>query len=273
VDLYALGDEELSACDVILTAYACSHQANCSMWASQFFQDEPLVLAVPGNEGSFVRKARQWAATGDAFMAAVQELSPGRKDIQIRRRALITFAGGWQLAHNILLQPEELERLDACILEDGLHARDLDPWVRLATRAVSQKSWFAMAHTQNGVPSISSKDAHERIFRLATASDPDASQHSIPPYITDPPIPGDGIKVNVMPVRDATGTLILPAQTKIWTKDSLEASHNAGNLYMFEYRGHDRPDHAYVAYHVAPRLWRLLAEHWTDAARTVHPQT
>jgi len=259
--------------DVILTAYAWSAQANCAAWASSYFLDEPLVLAVPGSEGSFVRKGRQWAASGDAFRAAIQELSPQHKDITIGRRALVCVSGGWQLVHHILLNQQERILLDACIIQDGPHTKEVDPWVHFAERAAKGEAWFMMAHNIQTIVPYSAKDTAERIFRLAAEAHPNGPRYALPDYLARPVIPKDGIKAHVVPVRDATGRLILPAQTKIWTKDSLDYWENLGDMYRLQYKGQDRPDLAYLAYHVAPRLWRLLGEHWMGAVRKPLPQT
>ena len=253
---------------MILTAYANSSQAPCATWAKQFFMDEPIVLVVPGSDGTFFRKGRQWASSGDAFRAALQELAPKFKDVEIRRRGLVTFSGGWQLANQILLQEES--RVDAYILEDGLHTKELDPWVQFAKRAAAGDAWMVMAHTQIKPPYVSAKETNSYIFREASTEGMLYKQ--LPEYLLNPIIPADGVKVTVLPVRDANGSIIMPAQTKIWTKDSLVHWENVGNLYRLEYSGDDRPDHVYVAHHTAPRLWRMLGEHWMGVSQRSLPQ-
>jgi hypothetical protein len=253
--------------DVILTAYACSPQAPCSQWAEEFFTEAPLVLRVPGSPGTFLKKGRQWAATGDAFRAALDELVPGHR-VQIRRRGLVTFSGGWQLGHQILLK--EQDRLDAYILEEGIHSRDLDHWVNFATRAANGDAWMAMAHSQIAPPYVSTKETNETVFRRAVERN-DASEaprtklEELPDYLANPEIPEDGIRITVSAVKDlSSGKVVLPAQTKVWDKDCLESWDNRGNLYLFEYAGNDRSDHCYIAWHVAPRLWKLLADRWRE---------
>lgn len=252
----------MPARDVILTAYACSAQSPCSVWAREMFEEEPIVLAVPGSGGNFMKKGRQWSATGDAFRAALRELAPQHKDVEIRRRAIVTFSGGWQLTHNILLQPKEQELLDACILEDGLHSDEVDHWVSFAKRAAGGKAWMMMAHSRITPPYVSSKITNGMVFRGAIADGSLPRLDQLPAYVANPLLPSEGIRIPVSSVKDATGKVIMPAETKVWTKDCLVDWDNRGNLYLLEYEGDDRPDHIYIAWQVAPRLWQMLADHW-----------
>jgi len=258
----------MPARDVILTAYACSSQAPCSKWA-KLFDEEPIILAVPGSGGTFLKKGRQWGATGDAFRAALRELAPEHKDVEIRRRGLVTFSAGWQLGHHMLLNTKEQELLDAYILEDGLHSKDLDHWVNFATRAANGDAWMALAHSQIVPPFVSTKETNEEVFRRAVerndmSSAPRTKLEALPDYLANPEIPSDGVKITVSAVKDTSGKVVMPAQTKVWEKDCLVSWDNRGNLYLFEYAGNDRPDHCYIAWNVAPRLWKLLAEHWNE---------
>lgn len=252
--------------DVVLTAYACSAQAPCSLWARQLFDEEPIVLAVPGTPGNFLRKGRQWAATGDAFRAALRELDPRYKDVGIRRRALVTFSGGWALTHNILLQPREQDLLDACILEDGLHSDEMDHWVNFAKRAAGGMAWMMMAHSQVTPPYASSKVTNEIVFRRAINEGAIPKCKGLPDYLLNPEIPKEGIRIPVSAVKDATGRVVMPAETKFWDKDCLVSWANRGNLYLLEYEGGGRPDPLYIAWVTAPHLWRMLADHWNHSA-------
>lgn len=258
---------EMPARDVIITAYACSPQAPCSQWAKEMFDEEPIILTIPGAGGAFLKKSRQWSATGDAFRAALRELAPQHKDVEIRRRGVITFSAGWTFTHNLLLSEKEQGLLDACILEDGLHAADLDHWVNFATRAAAGDAWMVMAHTQIIPPFVSSKITNETVFSLAVENNeasptPSAKRAALPSYITTPDHPADGVRITVSAVKDATGKVVMPAETKIWDKDCLVSWNNRGDLYLLEYAGDDRPDHVYIMWTVAPRLWRMLADHW-----------
>jgi hypothetical protein len=254
--------------DVIMTAYACSSQAPCSKWGRELFADEPIIISVPGSGGTFLKKGRQWAATGDAFRAALQELAPQHKDVEIRRRAIITFSAGWLLPHHILISPKEQQLLDACIMEDGLHTKDLDHWVNFATRAVKSDAWMVMAHSQIVPPFASAKETNESIFHQAIRRDdadpnsPKTKIDALPEFLGSPSVPAEGIRITVSAVKDANGKVVMPAQTKVWRKDCLSTWDNRGNLYLLEYEGNDRPDHVYIAFHVQPRLWKLLAAHW-----------
>jgi hypothetical protein len=246
--------------DVILTVYASSAQAPCAKWAAEMFAEEPLVLVVPGASGTFIKQGQRWAATGDAFRAALEELAPKHADVTIRRRGLVTFSSGWQLAHHFLLKAGERQRLNALILQDGLHSMALDPWIKFATRAATGEAWMAMAHS--GIDST--KKMNAEVFRrtMSGIRDSKGKVASLPSHLTNPKVPKGGFKVTVGAVRDANGKVRLPAETKVWDKDCLVTWQGHGNLYRLEYDGDDRPDHLYVAYCVAPRLWQMLADHW-----------
>ncbi len=256
----------MPARDIILTAYACSAQAPCSSWAREMFDEEPIVLAVPGSGGNFLRKGRQWSATGDAFRAALRELAPQYRDVEVRRRALVTFSGGWQLTHNLLLSEREQQLLDACILEEGLHSDEMDHWVNFAKRAANGKAWMMMAHSQVTPPYVSSKITNEMVFNRAISEGSAPKCLELPDYLLNAMLPSEGIRIPVASVKDATGRVVMPAQTKIWDKDCLVSWDNRGSLYLLEYEGDDRPDPLYIAWVTAPRLWRMLADHWNHPA-------
>jgi hypothetical protein len=227
------------------------------------FDEEPIVLHVPGAPGTFVRKSRQWAASGDAFRAALKELAPQHKDVEIRRRGVVSFSAGWNFIHHLLLSENEQQLLDACILEDGLHSDDLDHWVIFAKRAARGQAWMIMAHSQNKTPHISPKITNEQVFtRAVEESKP--KRETLPPYVLDPKLPPEGIRIPVSAVKDATGRVVMPAETKIWDKDCLVKWDNRGDLYLLEYEGDGRPDRVYVMWQVAPRLWRMLGDHWSQ---------
>jgi hypothetical protein len=255
--------------DVILTAYACSAQAPCSQWAKEMFKDEPIVLAVPGSGGTFIQKGQQWAASGDAFRAALHDLAPQHKDVPIRRRALVTFSAGWQLPHTMLVPEREQQLLDAFILEDGLHSTNMDHWVAYATRAARKDAWMVMAHSRIKPPFVSTTETNTALFKRACENndkepEPSTKADTLPDYISNPEIPDGGIKVTVGASKDATGKVVMPAVTKVWDKDCLLGWDNRGDLYRLDYDGNDRPDHVYIAWWVAPRLWRMLADHWNN---------
>ncbi len=249
--------------DVILNSYACSPQAPCSIWVREYFQDEPLVLSVQGSSATLLRKGRQWASSGDAFKAALHELGPQFRDVEVRRRAIVVFASGWHLAHNILLEPKEQGTLDALVVEDGIHSMDLDHWIEFARRAALRESMFLMAHSRITPPFSSShatRKTNQEIFRRAVAGIPD-DDAQLPPRLLRPDFPQEGVSITVDTVRD-NGRVVMPAQTKLWERDCLASWEGRGSLFRAEYEGNDRPDQAYILQEVGPRLWRTLADRW-----------
>ncbi len=256
--------------DVVLTAYACSSQAPCSQWAKELFKEEPIVLAVPGSGNDFIHKGQQWGATGDTFRAALKALAPQHANVTIRRRGLVTFSAGWQFANCFLVHDREQQLLDAFILEDGLHTLNFAHWLNYATRAANQDAWMVMAHSRINPPFTSAKETNSKLFSLAVANNdkaedkPNTTLEELPDYVAHPEIPPGGIKISVPAVRDGSGKVTMPARTKVWDKDCLMTWENRGSLYRLEYDGNDRPDHIYVAHHVAKRLWRMLADHWNN---------
>lgn len=254
--------------DVILTAFACSSIAPCSTWAKDMFKEEPIVLCVPGTGSNFIQQGQRWAATGDAFRAALRELAPKYKDVTIRRRGLVTFSAGWQLGHHILLKAKEQQLLDAYVLEDGLHNVAVDHWVSFATRAANMDAWMAMAHSRIKPPFVAAKVTNSEVFRRSVLANekaddkPKVSESTLPTCMS--PTFREPVRITVPAAKDAKGKVVSPGVTKVWHQDPLADWENRGNLYRFEYDGDDRPDHIYIAQHVAPRLWRLLADHWNS---------
>lgn len=250
--------------DVILSAYACSPQAPCSHWARTFFKNEPIVLSVQGSSSTLLRKGRQWCASGDAFRAALDELAPQYRGIEIGRRALIAFSSGWHLVHSILSETREQGWLDCLMLEDGMHSMETQHWVEYARRAALRESLMVMAHTRITPPftwSHSTRKTNAEIFRMAVAGIPD-DEVLLPAGLLRPKFPTEGVSITVDSVKDEHGKVLMPAQTKRWVSDCLLSWEGRGSLFRVEYEGDDRPDRAYVAQEVGPRLWRLLADRW-----------
>lgn len=256
----------MSVRDVILTAYASSERAPCVSWAKSLFREEPLVIVIPGPPGAFLRTGKYWAATGDAFRAALKALAPQHSHVTIRRRGIVTFLSGWNWADQILSSAYELSVLDACVILEGIHTKNLRPWISLAVKAANKKAWMLMAHG-NTV----SKDSNNLIYKVAVEQCQSYVHQALPNYLARPNLPLEGIYVSVHAIRDTDGRMIMPAQTKHWTRDGLIAENNRGNLYVLTYEGHDRPDHTYLVEHVQPRIWRFLAEHWNADVPQILP--
>lgn len=255
--------------DVVLTVYACSALAPCTRWAKELFTIEPLVISVPGSGDSFTRKGKQWAATGDAFKAAISELAPQYRGLDIGRRALVTFDVGWRLGEELLKSARERSLLDAYLLEDGLHTSALDHWVEYATRAAGTEALMVMAHTRIKPPFISARETNTEVFRRAKERNdqdplaPKVTHETLPDFLAKPEVPAGGWKVTVGAIRDAEGRITAAAYTKVWDNDPLALWESRGNLWRLEYDGNDRPDHLFIAQEAAHRMWRMLAEHWS----------
>jgi hypothetical protein len=257
--------------DIILSVFACSSQAPCQAWAKKYFEEEPVVLVVPGGGGQeFRAKLKRWAQSGDVFGAALKELRPG-SDIEIGRRGLVTFSAGWSFADELLRFEAERLRLDAYLLLDGCHAQDRGHWAQYASRAANLDGAFmVMAHSSIVPPGMPSATAtNTDIFNRACAAN-DASSSprvtsDIPEYVAVATLPASGISISL---GASPG---LSAVSKRWSKDPLQSHDSRGDLTRLGYDGNDRPDHVYVAWHVSERLWRWLGERWRKPAAPEQP--
>jgi hypothetical protein len=240
--------------DVIITVYSCSAMAPCSRWASSFFKDEPLVVVVP--TGQFRQKAQKWAKTGDMFKAAAKDML--KKDIEVNRRALVTFSLGWIFADEMFKYDEEINKLDAYLLLDGCHTKFLNNWIKFAARAIKKDAFMAMAHTEIKPPFISSTETNTKILRGARKLfEEEVKNIDVPEFVSDAKLPDNGITVSL----GAAGSL--PPISKKWTKDPLVEQEVIGNAVKLHYSGNDRPDHVYIAWQVNKVLWNWLGDMWS----------
>jgi hypothetical protein len=252
--------------DVILNVFSCSTQAPCKLWAGQFFKDPPIIISVPGTgSASFRNKAIQWGKTGDLFRAALNELAPGSKDIEIGRRGLTTFSAGWNFTEELLKFPNELERLDAYLLLDGMHSTVFDNWIKFAKRAAESKAFLVLCHSSIIPPFISSTKSNTKIFMAASEGLP--TNNNIPDYILHAQLPENGITISAAAAYDKNGKLLLPQITKKWQSDPLINSNRCGNMSILGYSGNDRPDHIYLAWHCSKRIWQWLGETWSKVEK------
>lgn len=249
--------------DVILTVYACSYAAPCNQWAKEFFEDEPIVLNVPGSGGaSFRAKAVAWGKTGDLFKAAVKELAPHLGDVEIGRRGLVTFSVGWAFADELLKFEKEKNRLDAYLLLDGCHTNDLTNWQDYAIRCANLEAFMAMAHSSIKPPFVSTTVTNSTMFKKAC----DANEHnmSVPKLTFDPP---DYVIQAILPTPVTIKLGASPgmkASSKTWTTDPLIKFENRGDLTRIHYSGEGPCDHVYVSWYVSKRLWQWLGESWRN---------
>lgn len=217
------------------------------------FEDAPLTINVPSS--IFRQKAIEWAKTGDLFAAAVKE-NFKKREIEIKRRGLTTFSLGWSFADEMLKYPNEINKLNAYLLLDGCHTKQLDNWFAFAKRAAEGKAFFVMAHSSIVPPYISSTESNSKIFD--SAKDAEFSPCvEVPDYILKAKLPPDGIAISL---AKSNGT---PAVSKHWTQDPLIGFESAGNMTKLHYSGNDRPDHVYIAWYVSKRLWQWLGTEWS----------
>lgn len=247
--------------DVILTVFSNSAQAPNTKWAKDFFQDEPLVLTVPGNGGpGFRSKIKSWAKTGDIFAAAVKELAPKEK-IEIKRRGLVTFSVGWSAAEEIFRFDKEIQQLNAYLAVDGIHTTELKNFVKFAAKAASLEALMVMAHSSIVPPFISSTKSNSYIFEEAckindiTINAPKL-ETDLPNFLINPEFPKEGFTVSL----GASGNL--PPIKKRWEKDPLIGHRTRGSLVELHYAGNDRPDHVYLCWFTQRLMWQYLAEDW-----------
>lgn len=249
--------------DVILTVYACSASAPCNQWAKEYFEEEPIVLNVPGNGGSSFRaKAIAWGKTGDLYAAALKELAPQLKDTEIRRRGLVTFSVGWSFADELLKFEKERNKLDAYLLLDGCHTNDLSNWQEMTIRAANLEAFMAMAHSSIKPPFVSTTITNSTLFKKACEAN--EFNVSAPKLTWDPP---DYVIHATLPTPVTIKLGASPgmsASSKTWTKDPILEFENRGDLTRIHYSGDGPTDHVYVSWYVSKRLWKWLGESWKN---------
>lgn len=252
--------------DVILTIFANSSNAPCNKWANEFFSEPPIILTVPGSGGrDFRANIIRWAKTGDLFAAALKELAPQLKNIEIRRRGLVTFSAGWAGADELFRFEKERNRLDAYLLLDGCHAWNLDNWVEFGARAANMDAFMVMAHSEIQPPNFPSAGSNnKKIFKESfninqfNLNSPKYS-FPLPDYITNLDLVNSKESISIHLQKSGS----LPAIKKTWKRDPLKDFETIGNLTRLGYGGNDRPDHVYIAWYVANKLWMWLGEYWT----------
>ena len=256
--------------NVILNIFSCSDQAPCNKWATEFFADPPLIINVAGS-GSAVWRAKviQWAKTGDLFAAAVKETFPKLTDIEIGKRGLTTFSAGWNFADELFKYDNEINRLDAYLLLDGCHTKELTNWIKFAKRAAEGSAFFVMSHSSIKPPFISSTDSNNFIFSGARQGK--QTNKDVPDYLCHAQLPAQGITIGVAAAYK-DGKIVLPAISKKWVVDPLIDYNRCGNMTVLGYSGGDRPDHVYIAWYVSKRDWQWLGETWSKIETELAPE-
>lgn len=239
--------------NVILNVFSCSAQAPCSKWTEKYFPENTISLVVPN---PFSQKAIQWARTGDLFAAALKELRPDLKDIEIDKRILTTFSVGWVFAHELFNFPKELERLDAYLLLDGCHTTILNKWIEYAKKAVVGKSILLMTHSSITPPFISSTKSNTQIMDGAK-KEVACKNLIVPDFVLNLDLEKP-ITINLGSAGTKGTSQYLPAISKTWKKDPLLNVDIYGNLAKLHYSGNDRPDHVYIAWYTSEKMWKWL---------------
>ena len=246
--------------DVILTCFACSPASPCQIWANSYFKDPPIVLNIPGQGGGdFRNKIRAWAKTGDVFTAALHELAPmavAAPNFKLGRRGLVTFSAGWTAAEELLKISSERDRLDAALILDGIHTKELDPFVQFATRAANMEAFMVMAHSAIIPPFISSTKTNSKIFLAAEENNTNAEEY----YPMTEEAPPDYITHAVL---ESPITIKSVYGTTTWKEDPFDGWSNRGNLNCLAYKGDTAETHIYIARHVAERCWKWLGQEWS----------
>lgn len=246
--------------NLVLSVFSTSSLAPAQQWANSFFDDETVVLSVPGSSGSeFRQRVIRWCRTGDLFQAALKELAPRHVGkFEIKNRILVTFSVGWSAADEIFKFTSEVDKLNAYILLDGCHTQALDHWKNFALKAAVGDAVFIMAHSSIIPPFISAEKTNTILFKYGQDILEYCSSHpkikiSLPEYITnykiEPPI-----QISL----GAAGNL--PKISKMFHQDPLIKYDVVGGMIKLHYAGNDRPDHVYICNYVQKRMYKLLSQ-------------
>lgn len=256
--------------DIILTVYSNNPpESDITGWLNSYCQDKPIVLNVPGNSGPTYRaKIISWCKTGDLFAAALKELKPDlAKTVTIRKRGIITFSVGWTALDELFKFDKEIERLNACIVLDGIHTEALTNYIKFATRAANMEAVMVMAHSKIIPPFVSASKTNEKIFSEAckineiSVNKPRA-EFDLPDYIANAnDLPAEGLKISLGTVT-ASGKKAV--QSKIYKKDPILGYKTRGELVLISYDLDDACGHIYIARAVSKRLCKYLAEEWRE---------
>lgn len=247
--------------DVVITVFACSTEAPCSVWANDFFKEPPLVISIPGaGSSAFRTECQQLAKTGDIFDAAVKKFKPLMKDVKVRRRILVTFSAGWNFADELFRYEAELNKLDCFVLLDGCHTKLLSNWQKYADRAAAGKCIFIMAHTEIIPTFVSTTVTNSNLFTQSLLIKNETSL-TVPEYILNAELPAEGVMIRLAAIKDSkTGKITSPAVNTLFKKDTLKEAFTHGKIVRLAYSGNDRPDHVYIAWFVSKRIWKWLGE-------------
>lgn len=246
--------------NVVLSVFSTSSLAPAQQWANSFFDNETIVLSVPGGSGpEFRQRVIKWCRTGDLFTAALKELLPRQVGtFEINKRILTTFSVGWSAADEIFKFNNEVSKLDAYILLDGCHTAALDHWKNFALKAAIGEAIFIMAHSSIIPPFISAEKTNTTLFKYGAEIAEQCISHpkikiTLPEYITN-------YKVEP-PIQISLGAAgNLPKISKLFHNDPLLKADTIGGMVRLHFAGNDRPDHVYICNYVQKRMYKLLSQ-------------
>ena len=233
--------------DICLTAFACSSSAPCSQWAKDYFAEPPAVVWVPGNNSTQFEQVGQQAAMDVVAWSAFHARC---KPEEVGRIAVVTFSAGWGFVYRLLKSAAARSKIDAVILLDGMHTRDLDGPKAFAASAARGGPLLLMAHTQIVPPYVSTTVTNTEIMGAAYTTGRQGCAVA-PEYVS-------------AAVLDAPVTLGNQYGHRTFDHDTLERQDNVGSAWCLEYEGASAADHIYCCLRVQPRLWRWLGERWAD---------
>lgn len=246
--------------NVVLSVFSTSSLAPAQQWVNSFFDDDTIVLSVPGSSGpEFRQRVIRWCKTGDLFQAAIKDLAPKQfGKFEINKRILVTFSVGWSAADEIFKFDNEVNNLSAYILLDGCHTSNLEHWKNFALKAAVGEAIFIMAHSSIIPPFISAEKTNTTLFKYGSEILQYCVSHpkikiNLPDYITQ-------YKLNP-PIQISLGAAgNLPKISKMFHNDPLIKSDVAGGMIKLHYAGNDRPDHVYICNYVQKRMYKLLSQ-------------
>lgn len=235
--------------NAILCAFNCSNTSPCTTWAEELFASPPTIVALEGGSSSTFKQ------TGAKFTTNPHAWLQARKvDGKV---AVVTFSAGWGFIDTVMRNPPARDLVDAVILLDGLHCSvsTLDPWVAYAKRAAmggDSMPLLMLVHSRIVPPYTSAKATNAIVYEGGVLHCPSPGPRMEHPEMT---------RVTL----DSPITISSAYGSRTWKKDPLAEWHGAGNLYRYEYEGGDAPTHIYLAKHVQPRAWKVLAKRWNGA--------
>lgn len=246
--------------NVVLAVFSTSSLAPAQQWCNSFFDDETIVINVPGNGGSaFRQRVIKWCKTGDLFTAAIKELLPKEAGkFEIKNRILTTFSVGWSAADEIFKFNAEVDKLNAYILLDGCHTQALDNWKNFALKAAAGDAVFIMAHSSIIPPFISAEKSNSILYKYGSeiveqCINKPKIKIELPEYIINYKIQ-EPISISL----GAAGNL--PKISKFFSIDPLIKYDTIGGMIKLHYLGNDRPDHVYICNYVQKRMYKLLSQ-------------